>query len=343
MRRLKIFVLGNGFDLAHNLETDYSSFFNWYLNQCLDIAIINNDDDINSVIDYKDELISFSILPNHNRRDKILKFKKSNNLYRKNTLIEIKSDLLNDFFKNTPLPSWKDIEYKYSLAIEQIFINYQDRAYKRSPDIENVMLKQINNQFKILTEKLEEYLVNNIDQNKIKSEFFEVFKKDKDSPFSHLVLNFNYTKTFEKYLHPNDKIINIHGTLEDIENPIIFGLGDEYSENYKKMEDRNEDEYLRNVKSIKYLLSNQYSELQKQIKIHEYIEVIILGHSCSLSDRTLLKELYNNGRCKLISIYHHNGKESFTNSLYGISRYFKNNEVMRDRVNDYDPKLCFPK
>ena len=54
-----------------------------------------------------------------------------------------------------------------------------------------------------------------------------------------LLLNFNYTNTARKlYVKSDDcpkcELIHIHGKLDDKNNPIIFGYGDEMHEDYKK-------------------------------------------------------------------------------------------------------------
>lgn len=348
METLRIYIIGNGFDLAHGLKTDYNSFFNWYLNQCMDSAkkelfdLKSDADAINSVMQYQDDLIRFSIKPSNDRNDIINNFKSTKSLYEKNHHVNITTNFLKSIFENNPPPSWGNIEYLYYLALEKIYINYKSGHYKSTPDSENIYLRGINTEFDFLTIKLNEYLSQQIDQNVSVDGFKKIFRLENDSKINNLILNFNYTSTFKQYLNLKDKTINIHGSLGDKENPIIFGLGDEYSDIYKKMEDRNEDEYLKNVKSIKYLLSNQYSELQKQVAISNEIEIYIIGHSCSISDRTLLKELFNNDKCKWIDIYNHNGKKSYTNSLYGISRYFDNNQIMRSKVLDYNDSLKIP-
>ncbi|KAA3124996.1 hypothetical protein F2A22_11265 [Alistipes onderdonkii] len=50
-----------------------------------------------------------------------------------------------------------------------------------------------------------------------------------------LLLNFNYTKTADLYLPANSDIpVNhIHGELDNEQNPVIFGYGDELDEDYK--------------------------------------------------------------------------------------------------------------
>ena len=75
------------------------------------------------------------------------------------------------------------------------------------------------------------------------------FKKENLIP-NTLILNFNYTKTAEKlYIkNGNDKIINIHGELNNENNPIIFGYGDELDDDYERIERLQNNDFLENIK-----------------------------------------------------------------------------------------------
>jgi hypothetical protein len=50
----RLILIGNGFDLAHELKTDYNSFIIWYLKKCLTRAVENDtnhkyEDDLNLI------------------------------------------------------------------------------------------------------------------------------------------------------------------------------------------------------------------------------------------------------------------------------------------------------
>jgi len=92
----------------------------------------------------------------------------------------------------------------------------------------------------------------------------------------------NLTKNLEN--------IHIHGTLDN-EASIIFGYGDELDEDYKKIERLNDNEYLKNVKSIRYLDISNYKKLLRFINSDMY-QIFIFGHSFGISGRTLLNTLF---------------------------------------------------
>ena len=101
-----------------------------------------------------------------------------------------------------------------------------------------------------------------------------------------LMLSFNYTNVADSYLPITDRftINHIHGELSKPES-IIFGYGDEMDENYKKISNKNDNEYLTNIKSINYLQSANYRNLLEFVESDSY-QIYIMGHSCGNSDRT---------------------------------------------------------
>lgn len=176
---------------------------------------------------------------------------------------------------------------------------------------------------------------------------------------SHLLfLNFNYTNTVTKYnTLPDIKnlgfnfefdINHIHGTLNNDSNTenMIFGYGDEISDEYRELENLNENVVLENVKSIRYLDTNNYSDLIRFIELDEY-QIYIMGHSCGISDRTLLNTLFEHKNCLSIKPFHYswidaNGqpKDNYREIVQNISRNFNNKAVMRSKV--VNKQYCEP-
>ena len=163
--------------------------------------------------------------------------------------------------------------------------------------------------------------------------------KDFLIPNQILLLNFNYTNTAEKLYvksdhYPKCELIHIHGKLDDKNNPIIFGYGDEMHEDYKKIVDLNNNAYLENIKSIRYLETDNYRRLLGFIDSAPY-QIYIMGHSCGNSDRTLLNTLFEHKNCLSIKPYYHqreDGTDNYIDIVQNISRDFKDMTLMRDRV-----------
>lgn len=171
-------------------------------------------------------------------------------------------------------------------------------------------------------------------------------------PSQTIFLNFNYTNTEDIYIRPNDfdwldeskspsvESIHIHGEIDRYNNPIIFGFGDEMDDDYKSIEKLNNNSYLENMKSINYLETDNYKKLLEYIN-SEYFQVFIFGHSCGISDRTLLNTIFEHENCASIKIFYHQkseGIDNYSDIVRNISRNFNDKAKMRDRV--VNKKYC---
>ena len=75
-------------------------------------------------------------------------------------------------------------------------------------------------------------------------------------------------------------------------------------DDYAAIEKLNDNQYLKNIKSIKYFETDNYKRLLEYINSDNY-QVFIFGHSCGLSDRTLLNTLFEHKNCVSIKPYYH--------------------------------------
>lgn len=172
----------------------------------------------------------------------------------------------------------------------------------------------------------------------------DYFKKIYCMPYT-LLLNFNYTKTAENLYIKKDmnfEIINIHGELDNEDNPIIFGYGDELDEDYQKIEKTQDNDFLENIKSIKYHQTRNYRELLRFIESGIY-QVFVMGHSCGNSDRTLLNTLFEHNNCASIKVFYRqfeDGTDDYSNLIRNISRNFNDKPKMRDIV--VNREYCSP-
>ncbi len=150
-----------------------------------------------------------------------------------------------------------------------------------------------------------------------------------------MLLNFNYTKTADLYLPKSGRFLvnHIHGELSKPET-VIFGYGDESDDEYKKLQKINDNEYLRHIKTNRYLETPNYRNLLSFIDSAPF-QVCIMGHSCGLSDKTLLNTLFEHKNCVSIKPYYYvneQGKDNYLDIVQNISRNFTNPQLMRDRV-----------
>lgn len=181
-------------------------------------------------------------------------------------------------------------------------------------------------------------LIADMGNDEAKAELTSFYPKD------ILLLNFNYTNTHKIY-QTNEKHalsgsqnildIKIHGSINNPEtNPIIFGFGDELDKDYQAIEDLDDNDYLENIKSIKYLETDNYRKLLEFAESDKF-QICIFGHSCGNSDRTLLNTLFEHDNCVSIKPYYYindNGEDNYSQITRNISRNFKSKAKMRERV-----------
>jgi hypothetical protein len=195
---------------------------------------------------------------------------------------------------------------------------------------------------------------NNIDDVNEVEIFFNEEKANPDLNKTKIrLLNFNYTSTLDEYVNrlkegdTKVELNHIHGKLNDKLNLMNFGFGDEMDEDYKRIENINDNEYLKNFKSFQYLQNSNYSNLLNYIDSDKF-QVIVMGHSCGLSDRTLLNTIFEHNNCRSIKVYYYQWedketkvlKDNYTEITQNISRHFNDKKLMREKI--VNKTLCQP-
>lgn len=346
----RLVLIGNGFDLSHKLKTSYNDFLFYYLKKILN--------DFFSNLSYEGKLIelhsksSINGFPKMETLDDLINILNDLKSKRDSYIsIKYKSQFFQEIIKSFQHNKWVDLEnqyFSYLLKMSNASSNLVDD------------LSKLNQEFEHLKIELENYLrevviSDNPLQNPAKFDFLlEDIPDDQlidSKPFYPTsienihVLNFNYTPTFNVYAqHLNTKkntTINfIHGELNNPDNPIIFGFGDEHNDEYKKFENKKENQLFEHIKSFKYLRTSNYQDLIRFIDGNEF-QVCIMGHSCGLSDRTMLKEIFEHKNCKSILIHYHKWgsdthENDYVNKTYEISRHFTDKGMMRKKVVSFE-------
>ena len=163
----------------------------------------------------------------------------------------------------------------------------------------------------------------------------EDFPEEYLLPERIMLVNFNYTRIADIYMPNNSRFIvnHIHGELSNPES-VIFGYGDEADDEYKAIVKQNDNEYLKHIKTNRYLEDDKYRQLLSFINSAPF-QVCIMGHSCGLSDKTMLKTLFEHDNCVSIKPYYYEneqGNDNYLDMVQNISRNFTNPQLMRDRV-----------
>ena len=154
-------------------------------------------------------------------------------------------------------------------------------------------------------------------------------------PDDIMFLNFNYTNTVQRYIKPRYKNCenHIHGEIIYPQS-VIFGYGDELDDKFNGLKAHKNNECLRNVKSIRYLEAPNYKKVLSFMESAPF-QVLIMGHSCGNSDRTLLNTIFEHKNCVSIKPYYYkkeDGTDNYIEIVQNISRNFTDMKLMRDRV-----------
>ena len=368
----RLVIIGNGFDMAHGLKTSYMDFINWYWNQRVN-SFLNNHTNVSEdclcrlVIRNKEEYNNWYLFLYQNRYFFYNTLSKERT-FGSEVIQEIRQHpkvfsveccpFFETILQSIETKGWVDIENDYYQTLK----NSID-----SPRCDYNVI-ELNKQLSFLQNKLVEYL-KTIGTSELKNDLngeivenfnpadfstegkkralrsiglenYELaelsnkpYKQQKLRPKRTMLLSFNYTGTAKMYDGNNIELNFIHGDLEHPEN-IIFGYGDELDKNYQDILDKNNNEFLRNVKSVKYLETRHYHELLEFL-LSALFQVLIMGHSCGNSDRTLLNTVFEHENCVSIKPFYRkwdDGRDNYLELVQNISRNFTNMKLFRDRV-----------
>ena len=367
----RLVIIGNGFDIAHGLKTSYMDFINWYWEQRLN-ALLTEQSPVSEDCLCKLEIKNttecanwFNFFYSHSFRDLFTREWK----FPPSDIISGIKENTDDFsvscsrFFETILQSietkgWVDIENDYYQLLKKCAENSDC----------GITVKELNEQLAYLQGKLVEYL-HTIGTNQYIKELHDAMieffapadfstegrkvalenmglentsleniqynfeEQKKLRPERIMLLSFNYTATVKNYNNFNLEHNFIHGDLERPKN-IIFGYGDELDKDYQDILDRNDNELLKNVKSVKYLETRHYHDMLEFLMSAPF-QVLIMGHSCGNSDRTLLNTVFEHENCVSIKPFFHkwaDGSDNYLELVQNISRNFTNMRLFRDRV-----------
>ncbi|OCK50683.1 hypothetical protein BA768_19400 [Chryseobacterium sp. CBo1] len=334
----RLILIGNGFDIAHKIKTSYKDFILDYLKKSFSLArdYGKYEDEFLTVIKNNrfDKQLNSNPYINTWELNNFYGYIQSDNslgitvtgrpIY-KETLeysLKLKNNLISILLSSCRESNWVDIENEYYKILcelssknkiqeiielnkgfellQNLLYNYLTRIEEQHSSHEYDVSKSY------LVSQLTEPIKHNLaPQSKKTVRGISINTNDAPTPSNILFLNFNYTSTIETYVKeirktiPNTNVIYIHGKLNDINNPMIFGYGDEEETNFEVLEKY--DECLKYVKTYWYLRTNNYENFLKFIDSDEF-EVYVMGHSCGMSDKTMLSSIFNNSNCKKIKI-----------------------------------------
>lgn len=268
--------------------------------------------------------------------------------------IELKSEL---FSKLIGDGKWTDIEKAYFDELLEVFKEYKEKTN----NAKKYTVYDLNNDFDFLKSKIVEYLkfvdesidtnfnykgvlyksVKNPEEEYFNKYFGEVNGSENKKLNNLFFVNFNYTRLLglsmmqvkRKNPNINVKYYPIHGSSNKSDS-IIFGYGDDSNKHYQDLEDEDNEEYLKNIKAFHYPNEPHYIDLINTLNESEF-DVFVIGHSLGLSDRVLLKTIFEHDNCKAIKLFHRGSKASQFSKRVALSRHFSDKIKMRSKIVDY--------
>lgn len=342
----KLIMVGNGFDLAHSLRSGFQHFVYDYIKKVIE--------EVSENLSYTDDNITIRI------RNKVVLSEVftaleygnyTSNLERlisvDRGLNKIKSKLFREIIREVSSKKWVDIE-----------VSFYESLISHLANKEVSKIETTNSELESIRHNLIEYLKREEDRTTINphpdllGQFQEPILKGEAlintietdiEASSYYFLNFNYTNILKKYVEqmpPDSSTLNyIHGALnteDSLGQEPIFGFGDELDKNYSAFEDLRDDSAFEHIKSFKYLEAENYRNLMEFIE-GEPFQVCIFGHSCGVSDRTMLNKIFEHENCISIKVYYYQDgyKNDYTTKNYSIARCFKDKSSFRNKVVNF--------
>ncbi len=308
-----IIILGNGFDLAHNLQTSYSHFIKYLFDKqgadrtaCKDLFQF-----VYPTIKGYESFHSLLESPRINI-DSLMKFS---------------NDFIRGLIYDVALEDWCDIEAKYYKELKTLD---NSPYYKEDP-------KKLNDQFYVIKKYLEQYLTTQKTDQSHESyrRFFELLDSS-----NTLIINFNYTDTLRSLygdVLKLSKVVDLHGKLNNTLNPIIFGFAAP-EKDLEFLRQKGNTEYMRNIKKHLYKQTSNEEIIQEFIADQQLkgdkIEISIMGHSCGESDTLILNQLFSHPKISAIRIFYYEERECFYQTQLNIYRIL-------DGHKNYDKLVSF--
>jgi hypothetical protein len=365
-----LIIIGNGFDVAHNLPTTYGQFLEYLLKKIFDNLPSTKTPVTEEMCEgyFKKSFLENRTYFIHERSaeynfvetigrtnidsiqgetaDDTLKRRHYEFFMKKENTSSLKFVLSNKFLAKlyiNKLQYWYEIEKQYfDILLTKINpLLLRQSKNQNEPYLQQV--KDLNKELDFIKDELKNYLktLTPAKNSKI-STFFEDLVKE-SNPY---ILNFNYTNTLNLYF--DSKIINhIHGTLN---SDILFGYGNDFHDKYNDIKDLGLDDLLTNFKTSQYNNSNNYQGFFNDfIDTVPRFDVAVIGHSLGQTDKTILREIFDDPKCEKIYLF---SRSDVTNPIEQLnklqkvqkaaSRIIAKNQDSRLKIINAEQSKSFP-
>lgn len=353
---MHILVLGNGFDLAHDLKTTYRDFLDYCSKNKMDDKqysqnlwlqhFINKRYSIgNNWIDFEKEIYNV-----------LLSFIKNRITipdYRYGFLFELKKcDLnfvLDDIKRNMSTVLNKTIipdHYEYIKENNGVYTGHFKVHIENEEGFANFLYDQLRS----FTKLFEDYLleeINNLQRNKYKLSLQSIGAKEGGKDV--YVVSFNYTDTCKRFY--TDKVNN-YSNIKNFK-PIYVHGNATYNEDYKdcklvlgtKSFNTPENKVKQYDIPVCFNIFQKHNQRHKYGTIEPYQDFIralieisendknnipifhVIGHSLDETDHNILEHIFNVNKKSIINIYYHD-ELAQQNLINNITNIIGENEVM---------------
>ena len=356
---MKILILGNGFDLDHDLPTKYSDFLDFCncvlsmgtakyasekrkikKSQIPYICKLESDDDLKRRFT---DLLKNNYLLNYFNIQKKKTGKDWIDLEREIKSIISEFRIVESELKKSNQSSYAlNKEHKIQALLRELGLNVcggRDLNAIKLADIHDDLCMCLDS----FSKALELYIYHFINQSKVTGISPDIIGFD-----ANRVLTFNYSDTYERVyggFHWNEEVDHIHGSAKDVtedESNIILGVTSDsgVSSEYVEFE-----KYFQRI--TKQTSSNYKKWLEAGLGKKEKIEITFFGHSLDATDGDVIKDMVMHER-SLITIFYYDkgaykqivanlieiiGKDKLVNFIYGEQpkiRFAKQQEHQKD-------------
>lgn len=361
----KVLLIGNGFDIAHGLPTQYKEFME-FVREFNIMYDINEGD--SSFLIRSENYMNFLIrLFRENDRNKVKIIKEFRKCTVDNIWIRHFWNVMHDRGED-----WVDFEKEISRVVRKI-----EKLYREQPDVNGVLeslggfeefrldleqriieqesrgIKEIKYEdigIEHYMKKLDElirafeiyltFYVSDIYINKPHPDIAALDLGENDS-----IISFNYTDTYNS-VYVNNKVEDVHFIhgRADISNTIdtnnmVIGIDE-----YLTEEEEKADENLKYLGFRKYFqrivksTDASYKNIFKNLDKDDTIELYIFGHSLDVTDRDILKETIMNPNVK-VTVFSKD-KKAQKGQVNNLVKVLSSKDVIENTYSN-EPKIKF--
>lgn len=345
----RVIVIGNGFDIAMGCNSSVVDFLLWIYKREL-TSIRAHDQKTTKLFLLKNGQFPQFTLGFDNFIANCVDLQQMRERV-EDRILQLNDKLLRGILDSGRVKGWYDIEQTY---FDQLL-----ELTKYPKTIDEQKITSLNESLSRITFLLNDFLIEQSDKissNRIAplKQTFESLNGRRELGLmmnKHLeqviFINFNYTDILQKMVDSSRNltsatIFHIHGSLNRGDSPqnIIVGFGDDQSEAFKQLESLQRHDVMKYIKTFNYSRDSIVVDILNICDADEY-SLYIIGHSCSDTDRTIMKSLINHKNCLKIRLYHKGNQEDFLKRNVAVSRFIEDKEIRLKKILQYDPSDTF--